>query len=67
MTATLTKAEAVATLTAHGYHVTNIKGCRQRTGTGYRVTGNDYTQPHANLGRLRQMATNLINGQPINA
>ena len=67
MTATLTKAQAVNVLGTHGYVVFPIKGCRKHSGTGYRITGNGYTQPHANLGRLRQMAQNLIDGRPVNA
>lgn len=63
---TLTKNQAIAVLADHGYSVTGVKGCRKRTGTGYQINGNGYYHV-VNLGRLRQMAQNLLEGRAIDA
>lgn len=63
---TLTKNQAVIALAEHGYQVLEVRGCRKRTGTGYLITGEGYRQ-EVNLGRLRQMAQNVIEGRPAQA
>ena len=58
--ATLSRAETIGILAAHGYRVSLVFG------NVYRVAGHGYKN-EALLARLRQMALNLENGRPINA